>query len=238
MKKKEQVVCYYRTSNNGRVGKEKDSLKRQKKVCIDFSSKQKYEVVGEFYDDGVKGKDSLMDRKGFRDLLSYCEGSGVRTILVENSSRFSRDIIVQETGFRMLSDRGFKLISCDSPSSFLDDDTPSVKLIRQILGCVSEFQKDEIVRRLIGSKQRIREENKQSGKSLTVNKQGKCEGRKSYIEIDEDLVRLVKRLRRKSPKFGTQMSYGKIQKELTSRGLLNNKGKEFNKGQIYRMVQM
>ena len=37
----------------------------------------------------------------------------------------------------MLKERGIELIAADSPTSFLDD-TPTAKLIRQVLGAVAE----------------------------------------------------------------------------------------------------
>ena len=77
--------------------------------------------------------------------------------------------MVQEVGFAMLRDLGVTLIAADSPTSFLDDG-PTSKLIRQILGAVSEFDKAMIVAKLKGARDRLR------------RTQGKCEGRKAYAE--------------------------------------------------------
>jgi hypothetical protein len=55
--------------------------------------------------------------------------------------------MVQEVGFAMLQGLGITLIAADSPTSFLDDG-PTSKLIRQILGAVSEFDKAMIVAKL------------------------------------------------------------------------------------------
>jgi hypothetical protein len=53
----------------------------------------------------------------------------------------------QEVGFTKLQALGVKLVAADSPQSFLDD-TPTSKLIRQILGAVSEFDKAMVVAKL------------------------------------------------------------------------------------------
>ena len=74
--------------------------------------------------------------------------------------------MVQEVGFAMLRDLGVTLIAADSPTSFLDDG-PTSKLIRQILGAVSEFDKAMIVAKLKGARDRVR------------RTRGKCEGRKA-----------------------------------------------------------
>jgi DNA invertase Pin-like site-specific DNA recombinase len=62
--------------------------------------------------------------------------NGARIIIVETASRFARDLMVQEAGFSKLKALGITLIAADSAHSFLDD-TPTSKLIRQILGAVS-----------------------------------------------------------------------------------------------------
>jgi hypothetical protein len=66
--------------------------------------------------------------------------------------------------------------AADSPASFLDDG-PTSKLIRQILGAVSEFDKAMIVAKLRGARERVR------------RTKGKCEGRKSYQEARPETVR-------------------------------------------------
>ncbi len=63
--------------------------------------------------------------------------------------------MVQEVGFAKLKALGITLIAADSPHSFLDD-TPTSKLIRQILGAVSEFDKAMIVAKLKGARERKR----------------------------------------------------------------------------------
>ena len=46
-------------------------------------------------------------------MLKRIETNGVRTIIVETASRFARDLIVQETGYAMLKERGIDLVgSC------------------------------------------------------------------------------------------------------------------------------
>jgi DNA invertase Pin-like site-specific DNA recombinase len=55
--------------------------------------------------------------------------------------------MVQEVGFAKLQALGIKLVAADSPQSFLGD-TPTSKLIRQILGAVSEFDKAMVVAKL------------------------------------------------------------------------------------------
>jgi len=61
--------------------------------------------VDEFYDPAVSGGDPVESRPGFIAMLKRIEGNGVRTIIVETASRFARDLMVQEVGYAMLTER-------------------------------------------------------------------------------------------------------------------------------------
>jgi len=58
---------------------------------------------------------------------------------IETANRFARDLIVQETGHRMLSEQGIEIIAADSPGAFVDG--PTATLVRQVLGAVAQFDK-------------------------------------------------------------------------------------------------
>jgi DNA invertase Pin-like site-specific DNA recombinase len=208
-----KAVAYIRTSSAANVGADKDSDKRQRVAIEQYGKRSGLEIVEWFYDPAVSGADPIEARPGFSALLARIASNGVRTIIVETASRFARDLMVQEVGFAKLQGLGVKLVAADSPHSFLDD-TPTSKLIRQILGAVSEFDKAMIVAKLKGARDRKR--------ALT----GKCEGRKSHAESNPDLVREAKRLRRRSPK-GHQRSLRDVAAELARLGYLNVNGKLF-----------
>jgi DNA invertase Pin-like site-specific DNA recombinase len=95
----------------------------------------------------------VTERPGFREMLAYMASNGARTVIVENASRFARDLIVQETGYQMLKTKGIELIAADAPDSFLSD-TPTAALIRQILGAVHQFDKAMVVQKLKGARDR------------------------------------------------------------------------------------
>ncbi len=208
-----KAVGYIRTSSATNVGPDKDSDKRQRVAVERYAKRAGLEIVDWFYDPAVSGADPIETRPGFSALLARIANNGVRTIIVETASRFARDLMVQEVGFAKLQGLGVKLVAADSPQSFLDD-TPTSKLIRQILGAVSEFDRAMVVAKLKGARDRKR--------ALT----GKCEGRKSHAELNPDLVREAKRLRRRSPK-GHQRSLRDVAAELARLGYLNINGKPF-----------
>ena len=86
-------------------------------------------------------------------MLEALEANGTKTIIVETANRFARDLMVQEVGFATLKARGIDVVAADSPTSFLDD-TPTARLIRQVLGAISEFEKAMLVAKLKGARDR------------------------------------------------------------------------------------
>ena len=164
----------------------------------------------------------LNSRPGFSAALARIAGNGVRTIIVETANRFARDLMVQEVGFAMLQDLGITLIAADSPASFLDDG-PTSKLIRQILGAVSEFDKAMTVAKLKGARDRVRRE------------RGKCEGRKSYAERAPELVALAKQLHRPDPER-RPVSLRAIAAALAERGFVTPSGQHYSASAVASML--
>jgi DNA invertase Pin-like site-specific DNA recombinase len=217
------AVAYYRTSSAANVGQDKDSVVRQREAVASYAKCAGMTVAKEFYDAAVSGADPVDQREGFTALLAWCAENDVKTILVENASRFARDLIVQETGHAMLTRDGFALIAADDPDAFTAD-TPTAKLIRQILGAVAEFEKTNLVAKLRGARQRK--------KAAT----GKCEGQKGYRETSPALVREAKRLARKSPATGKVRSLREIAAELAALGHRTTKGETFSPSQVSRLL--
>jgi len=153
-----------------------------------------YSVKGEYWDI-ESGKMDTMDRPEFMRMISDSESMGVKILVFSDQSRLSRDIIVQESTFRLLTSRGYSLISSENPNSFLED-SPTSNLIRQILGSFSEFDRSSTVHKLKVSRIRKRESNREKG-IVTRKRTGKCEGSKRILEIHPELESLILKLKRK-----------------------------------------
>jgi DNA invertase Pin-like site-specific DNA recombinase len=216
---------YMRTSSATNVGEGKDSEARQRKAIETYAKLAGVVIVEWFYDAAVSGADAIEARPGFAALLARIAGNGVRTIVVETAHRFARDLMVQEVGFAMLRTLGVTLIAADSPTSFLDDG-PTSKLIRQILGAVSEFDKTMVVAKLKGARDRAR------------RARGKCEGRKSYAERagGEELVAVARQLRA-NPDGGRPRSLRKVAAGLAERGYVTPSGRPYSASAVSSMLQ-
>lgn len=219
-----KAIGYLRTSSASNVGPDKDSETRQRTAIQAYADAAGFEIVEWFYDAAVSGADPIDTRPGFARALERIAGNGVRTIIVETANRFARDLITQETGFRLLREQGIELIAADSPSSFVDD-TPTAALIRQVLGAVSQFEKAALVAKLKGARDRKRRD------------AGKCEGRKSHAEARPEAVALAKRLHRKNPKTGERRSLRAIAAALAQAGHVNERGQPFAAKSVAAMLR-
>lgn len=215
-----KAVAYYRTSSMSNVGEDKDSLKRQQRAVEKYAKQSKIEIVFTKYDAGKTGTTAIEERQGIAELLKLCQEHGIEIILVENASRFSRDLIVQESGYQKLKELGIQLIPVDAPDFFNSDD-PSRVLIRQMFGAVSQFEKSTVVAKLAAARATKR---KETGK--------KVEGRKSYAEKNPELVKAAKKLARcNDPKrrdrqkdTKQKLSLRKIATALYEQGFTNSNG--------------
>ena len=213
-------MAYFRTSSSTNVGPNKDSLKRQRDAVRSYAKTHRLKVVQEFYDPAVSGADPIQDRPGFGELLAYITGNGARIVLVENASRFARDLAVQIAGHDLLKDRGIDLIPVDAPDHFTDE-TPTAVMVRQILGAVSEFEKASLVQKLRKARERKKVET------------GRCEGRKP---VPDRIVKEAKRLRRKNPRTGKRRSLRVIAQQLADTGYFAPSGKPYGPESVKHMV--
>jgi len=221
--KMKQVVGYYRTSSATNVGEDRDSLTRQQDAVHGYAKGQGWEVVAEYYDAAVSGSDPVDQRDQFTSMISYIQDHEIDTVLVETANRFARDLVVQITGHDMLKAQGISLVPVDVPSHF-QEDTPTAIMVRNILGAVSQHEKATLVAKLKSGRDRKRE------------REGKCEGRKSYQELDPLMVHEARRLYRKSPRTGQRRSLRKISAELHGMGFGTASGKPFSASQVQRLV--
>jgi DNA invertase Pin-like site-specific DNA recombinase len=220
--KKVEVVAYIRTSSAANVGSDKDSDKRQRAAIESFAKRAGLILIGEFTDAAVSGADPIESRPGFAALLDRIESNGIRTVIVEDASRFARELITQELGILTLIRRSVRVLTANG-DDLTDSTDPSRKMMRQIAGAFHEYEKARLVAKLRVARERTREA------------KGKCEGRKSWAEANPELVVEAKRLRRRSPK-GHQRSLREVAAELAKLGFLNERGAVFSASSVKSML--
>lgn len=206
MSERTKAIAYFRTSSATGVGEDKDSLPRQERACRRYAAQNKIEIVESFYDAAVSGADAVTDRPGFNAMLDRIRANGVKLVLIEDASRFARDLFVQIVGHDHLKRMGVELIAVNAPDHFRED-TPTAVMVRQILGAVSQFQKNDFVVKSKAARDRKRVLN------------GRCEGRKP---TPPEVVASVRKLARINPKTHKRRSLREIASILAERGLVKH----------------
>jgi DNA invertase Pin-like site-specific DNA recombinase len=212
-----EAVGYLRTSSATNVGADKDSAKRQRAAILAYAKAAGFDVVEWFNDPAVSGADPIESRPGFSALLDRIEGNGVRVVLVEDASRFARDLTTQELGIAVLVKLGMKVLTAGG-DDLTNTDDPMKIAMRQITGAFAQLEKSRLVAKLKAARDRIKADT------------GKCGGRKSYAETKPEVVALAKQLK------AQRVSYRKISAQLYALGHRTATGKPYVVSAIQAML--
>ncbi|WEJ09297.1 recombinase family protein [Sinorhizobium prairiense] len=215
-------MAYLRTSSAANVGSDKDSDRRQREAITAFARRDGYSIVDEFYDAAVSGADPIETRPGFSALLDRIEGNGVRVVIVEDASRFARDLVTQELGILALIGRGVTVLTSTGDDLTHTED-PFKVAMRQIAGTFAQLEKSRLVAKLRAARERKRATG------------AKVEGRKSHAERTPHLVALARRLHRKDRK-GNRLSLREIAAELATRGHVSTSGSPLSPSVVRSLI--
>ena len=165
---KTKAYNYLRVSGKGQIAG--DGFPRQRESINNYCLHNDIEIEREFVEKGVSGTKDAFDRIALTELFVALKANGVKLVLVERADRLARDLMISEILLGEFRKIGVKVISaeCGTELTVSEDNDPTKKLIRQILGAVSEWDKSIVVQKLRAARMRIK-----------IAK-GKCEGRKAY----------------------------------------------------------
>jgi DNA invertase Pin-like site-specific DNA recombinase len=102
-------------------------------------------VIQEFCDAAVSGADPIDARTAFTDMMAFCGNGGPKVVLVENASRFARDLIVQLTGHEMMKKASIELIPVDAPD-FFTHPTPTAEMAARSSGQLASSRRQTELR--------------------------------------------------------------------------------------------
>jgi DNA invertase Pin-like site-specific DNA recombinase len=214
-----KAVSYLRTSSAANVGADKDSDKRQRDAIAVFAKRAGFEIVDEFYDPAVQGEDEIEQRPGFAALLDRIESNGVRTVIIEDVTRFARKLLTQELGIIALAQRGVTVLTATGDDLTNTEDEMKV-FIRQVAGAFSQLEKARLVRKLRAARERKRADGR------------KVEGRKSLAEKRPEAVTQARRLSEQRPR----LSLRQISAELASQGFTTPRGLPYSASAVASMM--
>jgi len=170
---KNKAFSYLRVSGKGQI--EGDGFPRQRDTISRYAKRHQVEIEREFCEKGVSGTKDAFDREALTDLFVALKANGVRLVLVERADRLARDLMISEILLGEFRKLGVKVISAECGTELtVEDADPTKKLIRQVLGAISEWEKSVIVQKLRAARMRIRKT------------AGRCEGRKPYGASEDE----------------------------------------------------
>ena len=172
----------------------------------------------------MSGGDPVETRPGFSQMLDHIEGNGVRTVLVEDASRFARSVLAQELGALVMKERGVRVLTA-SGEDLTETDDPAKVMMRQVAAAFAQYEKTRLVHKLKVARDRKR--------ATGV----KVEGRKSLAELHPETVKRAKKLRRQNPKTHKRLSYRKIAAKLAEEGHLNENGNVYSHRAVRSMIK-
>jgi DNA invertase Pin-like site-specific DNA recombinase len=114
-------------------------------------------LVAIYADEGVSGSNGLDSRRALPEALSALRERRATGLVVYRLDRLARDLIVQETLLAEVRRLGCEVFSTSGgEAAYLvdDPDDPSRRLIRQVLGAVSEYERSMISLRLRSGRRR------------------------------------------------------------------------------------
>jgi DNA invertase Pin-like site-specific DNA recombinase len=210
-------VAYLRPSSGTNAGPDKDSEKRQRVAIQRYARRAGITVVEWFNDPAVSGADPIEARPGFAALLDRIENNGVKLVLVEDASRFARDLVAQELGLLMLIKRGVRVLTA-AGDDMTDTSDPSRIMMRQIAGSFAQYEKARLVHKLKTARDRK--------KALT----GKCGGRKPLAELRPEVAALAREL------HAQRMSLRKISTALAEQGHVTAGGRPYSANAVQALL--
>jgi DNA invertase Pin-like site-specific DNA recombinase len=207
------AVAYLRVSGKAQAGADRDGFPRQRDAIQKFAQRHGYEVIDEFRDEGVSGTRELENRPALAALIDRIASNGVRVVIVERADRLARDLMIGEVILREFAKHSATVLTADGQDLTAGSDDPTRKLIRQVLGAVSEFEKSVLVLKLRAARQRKRARGE------------RVEGVKpfGFFPGEAAIIERMRTLRRK-PKKGDARSFAEIAATLNADGIPTRNG--------------
>lgn len=216
------AIAYFRTSSLSNT--DGDSVHRQARAVEQWAASSKATITACFWDAGVSGTDPVDARAGFLALMQFAVEEGIGLVVVEDASRFARDLLAQEVGLVLCRAKGIRVVTA-SGQDLCDDESPERVMFRQMAGVIAHYERAKTVQRLRAAREAIR--------AATGRKVG---GRKSWAESNPELVRQAKRLARKNPRTGKVRSLREIAAELDALGYQSTTGKRLSAQSVANML--
>jgi DNA invertase Pin-like site-specific DNA recombinase len=228
-KKRLQPAFAYGRQSNAVEGS--DSQRRQFEATKAAAERMGFEIIDEFWDFGISGTKGASDRPELSRMYAAIEEQGVKTIFCESISRLARDTFCGLVLISQLT-KDYECKVYDASCTDLYSSNENGRFITQVLFCVAELEKCQLVARMA------------KGRAAKRTRTGKkVEGRKAFGATAEEYVILkyIEHLRRKprqtDKKIKTKrLTYQQVCDQLNEQGFKTQLGREWTVPNVARIA--
>lgn len=142
-----RLAAYLRVSSAAQM--DAWGMDRQEAAIRQYIAAGEHEVVAWFRDEGLSGTLEAIDRPGLTAAIEAVK-DGADGIVVADLDRFARALTVQEAALAVIWKEGGRVFLASQASEVHanDPDDPARGFIRQVMGAVAEFEKNQAVKRM------------------------------------------------------------------------------------------
>ncbi len=154
-----KTSAYLRVSTD-KQAEEGNGLDVQRQAVRAWARAHSHRVTSWHSDEGVSGSNGLDSRVSLPDAVAEVRAGRAAGLVVYRLDRLARDLILQETLLAEIAAAGGRVFSTFAgEQEVIEDDPedPSRRLIRQVLGAVSEYERSLIRLRLRNGRRRKHE---------------------------------------------------------------------------------
>ncbi|MDX6225493.1 MAG: hypothetical protein QOE64_1869 [Frankiales bacterium] len=151
-----RLISYLRVSTDRQV-EHGLGLDVQRQAIKKWAKSAGHKIVTETADKGMSGTNGLAHRAGLAEALDALRRHDADGLVVYRLDRLARDLVLQEQLLAEVRRLGAEVYTTSAAESgYLSDDPhdPSRRLIRQVLGAVSEYERGMIRLRLAAGRKR------------------------------------------------------------------------------------
>lgn len=122
------------------------SLEAQRENLTYFANQQGWNVVGDYGDEGISGK-NIEDRPGVKKLISDIKQGKIDVVVLYKFDRLTRDSRDTEDFIELI--QNYNIIVYTLSGGFVDVSTPSGRFNTRILGAAAQFERETTIDRVV-----------------------------------------------------------------------------------------
>jgi DNA invertase Pin-like site-specific DNA recombinase len=211
------AIGYLRCSG---FGNGTDTWERQLETIRGFCLRHDLQLIRYYQEDAVPGKLDREDRPAFQKMIA--EIGDCKTIIIERLDRLARRYATQESLITYIASQELTLIAADTGEDVTEAmmGDPMRRALVQIQGIFAELDKNMVIAKLRKARERLREKN------------GKCEGRKSfgYRPEEKDALEFI------LTNYDQGQSPAAIANALDALKIPTRYGKLWNSGTVWKIL--